>query len=119
MLSKALDMSLQYDQVDGANLAHLELLARRVMLIEENHKYRMPQMGNDKQINAEADAGLFLGLGTAAMAGRYAIAVMPALAEFIGEELQKEANINKGRLKAFEYWQKFKGSKTDKKEDTQ
>ena len=68
-------------------------------------------MSNDKQVNAEADAGLFLGLGTAAMAGHFAIAVMPALAEFIGAELQKEADINKGRLKAFEYRQKLRSGK--------
>ena len=83
-----------------SNLACFELISRRMQLIEEKYKMRLPQM--DKNVlDPGSDAGIFLGLGTYSMAGRNAVCVMmPALAEYIGEELNREASISKGKVKA-------------------
>ena len=59
-------------------------------------------------MDAESDAGLFLGLGSSAMAGRGAVMVMPELSAHIGEELAEEAAISKGKIKAHELRQKLK-----------
>ena len=82
-----------------SNLACFELISRRMQLIEEKYKMRLPQM--DKNVlDPESDAGIFLGLGTHSMAGRNTVCVMPALAEYIGEELNREASISTGKVKA-------------------
>ncbi len=59
-------------------------------------------------LDPEQDMGLFLDLGTQAMVGRMAVRVMPALAEFIGGELAKEAAVTKGRVKAHELRQQMR-----------
>ena len=47
----------------------------------------------------ENDMSLSLGHCNIAMAGRTSVMVMPALADFIGEELAKEAAVTKGKIK--------------------
>ena len=59
-------------------------------------------------LDPENDAALFLGLGSQSMAGRMAVCVMPQLAEFIGEELTKEASVAKGKVKAHELRQQLR-----------
>ena len=99
ILAKVLELAIQWDQLMVSNLACFELISRRMQLIEEKYKMRLPQM--DKNVlDPESDAGIFLGLGTHSMAGRNTVCVMPALAEYIGEELNREASISKGKVKA-------------------
>jgi hypothetical protein len=103
VIAKAIEFAIYHDQLMVCNLCAFELLARRFQLIEEKFKFRLPQFDSSKaSMDPENDASLFLGLGTASMAGRMAVCVMPALAEFIGEELAKEASVAKGKVKAHE-----------------
>jgi hypothetical protein len=108
VIAKTIEFGLLHDQLSVSSLASFELLSRRFQLIEERYKMRLPQLDAVKgQLDPEQDTGLFLGLGTAAMAGRLAICVMPELAEFLGQELAKEASISKGRIKAHELRQQL------------
>ena len=50
----------------------------------------------------------FLGLGTASTLGRSSICVMPALSQFIGDELGKEASVSKGKVEAHEFREKLR-----------
>ena len=91
------------------NISCLGLVARRVQLIEEKYKFRLPQFETKGgSLDAESDSALFLGLGAHSNHGRLAVCVMPALAEYIGEELAKEAAITKGRVKAHELRQQVR-----------
>ena len=89
-----------WDQLNIANLAGMELLARRFQLIEEKYRHRFPQHDTKNTMDPESDAGLFLGLGTASSFGRLLVCVMPALSEYIGTELGKEAAVSKGMVRA-------------------
>ena len=103
VLARLLELAISFDQLHVTNLASMELAARRLQLIEEKYRFRIPQFdGGAGAADPENDHGLFLGLGTAATAGRTAIMVMPALTSFIGEELAKEAAVTKGKVKAHE-----------------
>ena len=103
VLCKIVEYAVQYDQLRVSNLACMELVSRRLQLIEEKYRFRMPQMeGQAGVTDPENDHSLFMGLGTAATTGRQSIMVMPELSSFIGEELAKEAAISKGKLKAHE-----------------
>ncbi len=115
VIAKTLEFLMSWDQVHFGNCVGVELLVRRLSLIEEKYKFRLPQFdggggGKDSVMDAESDAGLFLGLGSSAMAGRGAVMVMPELSAHIGEELAKEAAISKGKIKAHELRQKLKAS---------
>jgi hypothetical protein len=100
LIAKVLEMALTWDQLNIANLACMELLARRFQLIEEKYRHRLPQHDAKNTMDPESDAGLFLGLGTASSFGRLSVCVMPALSEYIGTELGKEAAISKGMVRA-------------------
>ena len=103
VLCKIFEYAIQYDQLRVSNLACMELVSRRLQLIEEKYRFRMPQLeGNAGATDPENDHSLFMGLGTAATAGRLSIMVMPELSTYIGEELAKEAAISKGKIKAHE-----------------
>jgi hypothetical protein len=77
-------------------------MARRFQLVEEKYRHRMPATEPRNVLDPDADSGLFLGLGPGSSFGRQSICVMPELSTFIGEELMKEAQITKGRVKAHE-----------------
>ena len=103
VLCKIIEYAVQYDQLKVSNLACMELVSRRLQLIEEKYRFRMPQLeGGSGVTDPEQDHSLFMGLGTAATAGRLSVMVMPELSTFIGEELAKEAAVSKGRIKAHE-----------------
>ena len=103
VLCRILELAITFDQLHITNLACMELVCRRLQLIEEKYRFRLPQIdGGAGAADPENDHGLFLGLGSATMAGRSALMVMPALTSFIGEELAKEAAVSKGRVKAHE-----------------
>jgi hypothetical protein len=109
VIAKSIEFGLYTDQLMITQLASFELLARRFQLIEEKFKFRLPSFDSNKgSLDPENDASLFLGLGTSSMAGRTAVCVMPALAEYIGEELGREAAISKGKVKAHEMRQQLR-----------
>jgi hypothetical protein len=108
LIARCIDMALQWDQLSIGNLACMELLARRFQLIEEKYRHRMPSVEPRNVIDPDADSGLFLGLGPGSSFGRQSICVMPELSTFIGEELLKEAQITKGRVKAHELREQVK-----------
>ena len=94
----------------------MELVARRLQLIEEKYRFRLPQWdGGAGAHDPENDHSLFLGLGTASGAGRNGLMVMPALTSFIGEELSREAAITKGKVKAHELRAQLKKLNAGKK----
>ena len=99
ILAKVIELAIQWDQFMVSNLACFEFISRRTRLIEEKYEMQFPQM--DKNVlDPDSDAGIFLGLGTHSMAGRNAVCETPVLAEYIGEELNREASISKGKVKA-------------------
>ena len=92
--------ALTWDQLNIANVACMELFARRSQLLEEKYRHRLPRRDTKNTTDPESDAGLFLGLGTASSFGRVSVCAMPALSEYIGAELGKEAAISKGMVRA-------------------
>ena len=71
VIAKTLEYLSQWDQMHFGNSVGIELLCRRLSLIEEKYRYRLPQFdgnsGKDCAFDAEADASIFLGLGSATM----------------------------------------------------
>ena len=109
VICRTLEYAITFDQLHVSNLVCFELLARRLQLIEEKYRFRLPQFeGGSGAGDPENDHGLFLGLGTSATAGRSAVMVMPALTAYVGEELAKEAAITKGKVKAHELREQIK-----------
>ena len=121
VLCKVLELAVSFDQLKVSNLACIELVARRLQLIEEKYRFRMPQMeGGANATDPEQDHSLFMGLGTGTAVGRMSVMVMPQLSAYIGEELAKEAAVTKGRVKAHELrasLQKINGGKGKAKGD--
>ena len=81
-----------------------------MQLIEEKYRFRFPNTESKGagSLDPDNDAALFLGLGSASLGGRFSVGVMPSLAEYIGEEMAKEAAVAKGKVKAFELREKMK-----------
>lgn len=106
--SRVLQAFITYDQVDGSNLAGIELIVRALQRIEEKHKHKLV---------ATEDGGenaLFMGSSSGSRAGTI---ICPKLSEWIGEELKKEAMVSKERRKAREERAlSRKGDKDNKKE---
>ena len=107
VLAKVLELAQQFDQLNVGGLASTELICRRMQLIEEKFRHRLPQIDGGKTFDVEGDSALFLGLGAASSFGRSAVMVMPELSEYIGEELSKEAAVSKGKVKAHELRQQM------------
>ena len=109
VICKALELAIGFDQLKVTDLASVELLCRRLQLIEEKYRFRMPQMeGGSNAAGPEQDHSLFMGLGAGTAVGRLSVMVMPALSTYIGEELAKEAAVTKGRVKAHELRESIK-----------
>ena len=103
VLAKVLELAISFDQLHVTNLACFELIGRRLQMIEEKYRFRLPQFdGGVGAADPENDASLFLGLGAGSTHGRQSVMVMPLLAEHIGNELAREAAITKGKVKAHE-----------------
>eukprot|EP00974_Lingulodinium_polyedra_P088600 8592177-Lingulodinium_polyedra.AAC.1 len=88
MVGFAIELSVCYDQVDGANLACLEVLGRLYQLLEETTG-TMKVEGLEHFVGRDATGSL-----------RRGIAVAPALARRTTEKLAKEVEILKQRRKA-------------------
>ena len=92
---RVIETALVFDQVQGAELAALELVARAAQLIELRHREKIiGGFGN----SVDEDAFLYLGSGKT----RGLLAVSPLLEEYVASELSKETATLKERRKARE-----------------
>ena len=94
---KFFQLALSYDQIDVTTLACAELGARRVQMISDRWKNKLPGFSGGAQ-GEEDDSHLLL--GTSETRGN--ICVAPSLQKWLGEELSKEAQASKERRKARE-----------------
>ena len=108
LIAKTIDMSLNWDGVAVVSIAALELLARRLQLIEEKYKHRLLSTEGKSGISPETDNSLYLGLELSSGFGKQAVCIMPELSEYVGTELAKEAAISKGKMKAYELREQLK-----------
>ena len=111
---RALQVGLAYDQLNGPNIAMMELLARDLQVQEERYRDRLEGQGGQEVQEAHLFYGTQLMRGT--------VCVSPLLREHIADELRKETAVTKERRKAREERQllkptsKKKGGK-DKEDD--
>ena len=92
---RAIEVSLVFDQLQGGELASLEIIARAAQLIELRHREKVVGLvGN----NPDEDAFLYLGTGRT----RGLLCVCPQLEEYVASELSKETAAMKERRKARE-----------------
>ena len=96
--ARALESMCCYDQVNPANLAAAELIARHLQLCEEREKDRKQKEQKGKTDDLTLDSHLFLGGGSS----NSRLCICPELNEFISKELQAEAAVMKERRKARE-----------------
>ena len=94
-----LEIALQYDALDPGRVACLEVAPRRIQIVHERWKDKLPSLsGAAGGVKGEEDT--FLMLGTHEVRGN--LGVCPALSRWMGEELSKEALLDKERRKARE-----------------
>ena len=63
VLCKVLELAVFFDLLKVSNLACLKLIARRLQLIEEKYRFRMPQMeGEGKSADPEQVHSIFMAL---------------------------------------------------------
>ena len=89
---RAFEAGLCYDQLNIAELASFELLARRAQMAEWRHRDRL---GKGRQDEMLEDEYLYMGTGET----RGLIMVAPQLVSHITEELHKEAQVMKEKRK--------------------
>ena len=94
------EYALCYDQLNGSELACLELVARRAQMIELRHKEKV--CGGRLGGTVEEDSHLYLGTGRT----RGLLMVCPALEEHVATELGKEATAKERRKIREEHLQK-------------
>ncbi|CAK0879805.1 unnamed protein product, partial [Prorocentrum cordatum] len=85
----AIEMAVTYDQVDGSNLASMEVVSRAYQLIEET-------MGSMKIEGVEHY------IGRQKQSARRGVAMAPGVAKYATDQLAKETDIQKQRRKARE-----------------
>jgi len=98
-LCKALEMFSVYDQLDLTKSAGCELIARRIQIIHEKWRHKLPNL-NPSGSSAGGDDDSYLLLGTSETRGN--IGVCPELSIWLGSELSKQALADKERRKARE-----------------
>jgi len=100
LIAKFFEVLITIDQVDPSTLSAAELLSRKVQMIHERWRHKLPNLGQTSggQNSAEDDSYLLLGTSET----RANIGVCPELNVWLGEELSKEAATNKERRKARE-----------------
>eukprot|EP00959_Pyramimonas_sp_CCMP1952_P205633 4300270-Pyramimonas_sp.AAC.1 len=106
LLCRILELAVCYDQVNVGELAHLEMTARRLQLLEEKVvELSFKPKGNDKKdkdksrvLDDRVENNLFLG----AQESRGNVCVCPLLSTWIADELKAEAAVAKERRKARE-----------------
>ena len=99
----AIELCLSYDQLDGSNLACMEVVARMYQMIEETGG-SMKMEGFEHFIGRDKTGGM-----------RRGIALAPSLAEHTTKKLTAEVEILKQRRKAREEVAAAKGKEKGKK----
>lgn len=92
---RVLDTAIGYDFLDLGALASMEIGARRIQMIHDKWKHKLPQYQG-----ADGAEDLHLLLGTGETRGNLAMA--PELVRWLGEQLSQEAVAAKERRKARE-----------------
>ena len=94
------EYALCYDQLQGAELACLEIVARSAQLVELKYrdKVLVTQTGSTGATMLDQDDYIYLGYGKT----RGQLMIDPALEEHVGSELQKESSAAKERRKMLE-----------------
>ena len=95
-ICKALELAVEYDQLNIGELATIELLCRRLQMIQYRWKERV--LGASSSGSVDDESHFFLGVDPT----RGNLCVCPALNTWRGEELHKEAQANKEQWKARE-----------------
>ena len=93
---RALQLALEYDQLNIGELACMEFLSRRAQLSELKCRERM--ISHDPHDDYGEDAYLYLGISQT----RGQVMVMPALEEFVSGQMEKEGRVLKERRKLVE-----------------
>ena len=93
MAMRVLEYAICYDQLQAAELAAIELVARRAQLIEL--KYRDKVIGGGMGGTVDEDSFLYMGTGRT----RGLLMISPALEEYVAGELSKETSAAKERRK--------------------
>ena len=93
MAMRVLEYAVCYDQLQAAELAAIELVARRAQLIEL--KYRDKVIGGGMGGTVDEDSFLYMGTGRT----RGLLMISPALEEYVAGELSKETSDAKERRK--------------------
>ncbi|CAE7297688.1 unnamed protein product [Symbiodinium sp. CCMP2456] len=95
-ICKALELAIEYDQLNIGELATMELLCRRLQMIQYRWKDRV--LGSYSSGTVDDESHFFLGVDPT----RGNLCICPALNTWLGEELHKEAQANKEQRKARE-----------------
>ena len=95
---KFLETLMTYDQCDATRLASVELGVRRVQMICEKWKHKLPTSSGAATGDMFDDARPLLGTTET----RGGLCLCPALQNWLGEELSREALAHKERRKARE-----------------
>ncbi|CAE7735243.1 unnamed protein product [Symbiodinium necroappetens] len=95
-ICKALELAIEYDQLNIGELAAMELLCRRLQMIQYRWKDRV--LGSYSSGTVDDESHFFLGVDPT----RGNLCICPALNTWLGEELHKEAQANKEQRKARE-----------------
>ena len=96
-ICKAFEIFTSYDQLDVSRLAGCELMARKLQIIHEKWRHKMPNL-SPGSTGVEEDS--YLLLGTTETRGN--LGVCPELSVWLGSELSKQALADKERRKARE-----------------
>ncbi|CAE7335826.1 unnamed protein product, partial [Symbiodinium pilosum] len=105
-ICKALELAVEYDQLNIGELATIELLSRRLQMIQFRWKERI--LGSASSGTVDDESHFFLGVDPT----RGNLCICPALNTWLGEELHKEAQANKEQRKAREERALLRGNKT-------
>ena len=103
LLCRVFEIFINYDGIVLSKLAGIELMCRKIQMIHERWKHKLPQMAsssNDKDKRTIMDDDTHLLLGTSETRGN--VGVAPELQQWLGEQLSKEALASKERRKARE-----------------
>ena len=87
---------MTYDQIDPCKSVACELVGRRIQMVHDRWKHKMPNLSGGG--GGEEDTHLLL--GTYETRGN--VGISPALTEWLGAELGKEAKVQGERRKARE-----------------
>ncbi|OLQ10940.1 Calpain-15 [Symbiodinium microadriaticum] len=95
-ICKVLELAIEYDQLNVGELAAVELLCRRLQMIQ--YRWRERILGATATGTIEDESHFFMGTDPT----RGNLCICPSLNTWLGEELHKESQMNKEQRKARE-----------------